>query len=482
MEHTGTITCLEFFEGTHLLSAAEDGAILVWDTKSWECLRVLRGHTGAVDGLSIHPSGKLALTVGRDRTLQVWNLLKGRRAYVTKLPKSRTSARLVKWLPSGDAYVVAIDTDLLVYATTTGALMRKIEIKASVHSMAFFADSSKVVVAAGAEDIRIIDIATGEIVHQILKAHSNRVRNVSVLPLDGNEDYCCIISSSNDGFIKAWKVPTELGPDDQRDTVALGQTKTGARLTCMVAQCYIGKAKLQQMASLIATEDAKNKSTNTKQKVVKSSKKGAEREKVTARGDTYVSSASKKPKIKAALGSSGQSHSKPEDGNHESGVEEEKRSTAAKRKREKNEARKEKRKNAKKAEALAASKEATIGNDEQTESYETMSKSQLKRAKAKALRKQKDERKAVFEIVRESNTVPVLSQPFDESSSDDEEYYHTYADSDANEDEYSEDENVQEKRDDDDGALVGVHQDNLVTELSAKHGQGRRKGKRRKNR
>lgn len=41
----------------------------------------------AVTSLSVHPSGKLALSVGTDATLRTWNLVKGRQAYATNLGK-----------------------------------------------------------------------------------------------------------------------------------------------------------------------------------------------------------------------------------------------------------------------------------------------------------------------------------------------------------------------------------------------------------
>jgi len=37
----------------------------------------------AVSFLAVHPSGKLALSVGKDKTLRTWNLVKGRPAYTT---------------------------------------------------------------------------------------------------------------------------------------------------------------------------------------------------------------------------------------------------------------------------------------------------------------------------------------------------------------------------------------------------------------
>jgi len=41
----------------------------------------------AVTSLSVHPSGKLALSVGYDAALRTWNLVKGRQAYTTNLGK-----------------------------------------------------------------------------------------------------------------------------------------------------------------------------------------------------------------------------------------------------------------------------------------------------------------------------------------------------------------------------------------------------------
>lgn len=35
--------------------------------------------------VSVHPTGKLALTVGKDRSLRTWNLITGRSAFITNL-------------------------------------------------------------------------------------------------------------------------------------------------------------------------------------------------------------------------------------------------------------------------------------------------------------------------------------------------------------------------------------------------------------
>jgi len=49
--------------------------------------------------ISIHPSGKLALSIGKDRKLITWNLIKGRSAYVTNI---KEIASVVKWSLSGE--------------------------------------------------------------------------------------------------------------------------------------------------------------------------------------------------------------------------------------------------------------------------------------------------------------------------------------------------------------------------------------------
>lgn len=54
---------------------------------------------------SIHPSGRMALSVSRDRTLRLWNLLEGRCAYIKRL---QGEGELVRWSPLGDRWDAAL--------------------------------------------------------------------------------------------------------------------------------------------------------------------------------------------------------------------------------------------------------------------------------------------------------------------------------------------------------------------------------------
>ena len=59
-QHEASITTIDFYRSSHMFSGGEDGLICIWRTKDWECLKILKGHHGPVNSLSISrlgPSG-----------------------------------------------------------------------------------------------------------------------------------------------------------------------------------------------------------------------------------------------------------------------------------------------------------------------------------------------------------------------------------------------------------------------------------------
>jgi len=57
-------------------------------------LRSFKGHTGRINSIAVHPTGKLALTVGKDRTLRMWDLMRGKAGGSVKLGKGECSVSL----------------------------------------------------------------------------------------------------------------------------------------------------------------------------------------------------------------------------------------------------------------------------------------------------------------------------------------------------------------------------------------------------
>lgn len=126
--HSGTITALEFYKRKWLLTAAEDGKIFVLRTKDWEVLAELQGHArvpvgrakvGVVD-ISVHPTGRLALSVGLDRKLILWNLMTAKKASVMQI---YPDVLKVSWNLKGDRYAVTYATSIAFFAPESGRII-----------------------------------------------------------------------------------------------------------------------------------------------------------------------------------------------------------------------------------------------------------------------------------------------------------------------------------------------------------------------
>lgn len=86
--HNAMVNHLRFTpDATHLFSAGSDGALAATRTGSWISEGLWKApHNGKpINHISIHPSGKLALTLGADLTLKTWNLVKGRQVRMSQV-------------------------------------------------------------------------------------------------------------------------------------------------------------------------------------------------------------------------------------------------------------------------------------------------------------------------------------------------------------------------------------------------------------
>uniref|UniRef100_UPI0037E802AB p21-activated protein kinase-interacting protein 1-like n=1 Tax=Semicossyphus pulcher TaxID=241346 RepID=UPI0037E802AB len=222
LHHDGTITSLEFYGTSHLLSGGEDGLVCVWSTKKWECLKSIKAHKGHVTSLSVHPSGKLALTVGTDKTLRTWNLINGRSAFIKNI---KQNAHIVRWSPDGDKYVVVVNDKVDIYDLQTASVTGTITNPKRISSVKFI-NNSILAVAGDDEIVRLCDTGKEKCVCEF-KAHETRVKAVDCFLL---EDYCVLVTASNDGFIKMWKLFLK---EELESPTLLGEVNTTARLTCL---------------------------------------------------------------------------------------------------------------------------------------------------------------------------------------------------------------------------------------------------------
>ncbi|KAJ8096897.1 WD40-repeat-containing domain protein [Lipomyces tetrasporus] len=265
MFHEGSVTCLEFVSpvvgedeeksaggnGKWLISGGEDGKVLIWRTKDWEVLGDMKGHKGAVNDISVHPSGKIALSVGRDRTLRLWNLMTAKNASVLKLTGGE--AIQVAWSTKGDRYAVGWQRKIVIYDMSAKPLS-SVELNSPLYRLRYASlkdthgEQSQVeylVTSDSTGSITFRDTARASeddipIAFE-LKAHTIRVKDFdfytraapSVLCPDGKDaktDTATFMSSvSSDGKIVIWNL-------NAREPIAVYQTNERLNCCTLVAE------------------------------------------------------------------------------------------------------------------------------------------------------------------------------------------------------------------------------------------------------
>lgn len=265
LHHDGSITDLQFFAKSTLLSAAEDGDIVIWRTRDWEPLRTLKGHKGPVHSVSIHPSGKICLSVGKDKTLKVWDLVNGKLGYSLKL-WSRIPAEKVCWCEDGKSFVVLFDREIEVMdiessskessessSTTTPSSTnkRKITTRSRILCFKLITIATKTYIIFGGEDktIHVYELFDSSdekekstqqqqprLIRSIPSAHSQRIKSMDLVSLPNKSQI--LVTCSTDGVIRCWDVKGLLSLSDETvelEKVLMGEWDAKVRLTCLIA-------------------------------------------------------------------------------------------------------------------------------------------------------------------------------------------------------------------------------------------------------
>ena len=250
--HEGTIMSLTFPSRTFMLSASEDGTINLYRTRDWSLLRTLRGHIGRVNAAAAHPSGRLALSVGADKTIRMWNLMRGVGAASVKIG---IEAEQIRWNQSGSRFAVMAQRQVMVFATDMTKIA-EVELPRRVHDMIFFQDEHELLLVAG--DDRVVHIYNmDDLIEQDedettpteigrLIGHDNRVRSVGVVRVrNGNQGEVLAATISSDGMIRIFDLGQIIAGDSTAIAVAEYNTKR-SRLTCLSVSGYVESGNAEE--------------------------------------------------------------------------------------------------------------------------------------------------------------------------------------------------------------------------------------------
>lgn len=65
-----------------------------------------------MNAVAVHPSGKVALSVGKDKMLRMWDMMRGKGKGATKLGKEGEG---VRWDTTGERFVVVAGKSVDIY-------------------------------------------------------------------------------------------------------------------------------------------------------------------------------------------------------------------------------------------------------------------------------------------------------------------------------------------------------------------------------
>ncbi|KDP38003.1 hypothetical protein JCGZ_04646 [Jatropha curcas] len=251
--HTSSITSLSFFTPPsfsfprNLLSASADGSVCIFDADPFLHLKTIRAHKKGVNDLSVHPSGKLALTVGRDECLAMLNLVRGRRSFYCRLGKE---ASLVKFDLDGERFFMVTEEKVGIHQAENARLVTELECRKRVLCAV---PGENGILFTGGDDRNLTawDTHTGKAAYCIENAHSTRVKGIEVLTKSDGvaDDPYLFASASSDGVIRVWDVRMAL----KEKPNPLAEVNTKSRLTCL-AGSSLKSLKKPKMGNRIPKE------------------------------------------------------------------------------------------------------------------------------------------------------------------------------------------------------------------------------------
>uniref|UniRef100_A0A7S3LT25 Uncharacterized protein n=1 Tax=Palpitomonas bilix TaxID=652834 RepID=A0A7S3LT25_9EUKA len=208
LEHTGPVQVVQFIgkKGSLLASCSDDGSIKVYEKeKGWDVIADLmpkdkhgKEKTGVpVVGLAVHPSGKVALSIGKNDGLRLWDLHKGICAQKRKVLPSFDR---VAWLNGGEHFIMFGPESAQIMQSTfiSTAMDIKLDTRIScVHEL------KQGMLAVGDESgvAHLYDIANMTKIGAVV-CHASRLKDITPIMSFGGRDILATISSL--GEVRVW--------------------------------------------------------------------------------------------------------------------------------------------------------------------------------------------------------------------------------------------------------------------------------------
>lgn len=225
--HDGTINSLSFVpDGSFLISGGADGKIGFTKTTTWKLEKVLeRAHKGlAINHISVHPSGKLALSVGADQTLRTWNLITGRQAHATSLKNKDSlggSIEIVEWSETGEYFAIVGKDTVEIWHTESGEVIRTKKCESKPTSLCWISDED-IFVGLESGKLLFFNLEDEEDEETLCEIYDKRVKAMFY-------KYGYLVTASSSGELNLW----EIIRGDRVEIDMLCGIDVGCRIICL---------------------------------------------------------------------------------------------------------------------------------------------------------------------------------------------------------------------------------------------------------
>ena len=311
---------------THCLVGFSEGKLAIFKKRDWSVQHVLPGHDGGVACIAVHPSGKMALTGGEsDGKLKLWDLTKGRLAFVSKIRPSIAkdgkaqydAISNIVWTPdeTGDqAYAFCYGNHITVRDVSSGQNLLDVDLPSRVNQVCLFSVEQGMFVAAACNDGSLPVLAVEH------DKKEERRAIMAIEPVDGavagEERFKCIqsvgmgyvVTANSAGVVSLMdlrgairmistdEIDQEPSSEEQEevsddsDDLAVDiidgvQLGTGARVTCLAVWC----SPLDNSSPYEATETEADGEANEKESRI-------EEEEVTEQREQPKEDSKKRPR------------------------------------------------------------------------------------------------------------------------------------------------------------------------------------------
>jgi WD40 repeat protein/tRNA A-37 threonylcarbamoyl transferase component Bud32 len=196
--HTADVTSAVFSpSGLQIASAGNDRSLKIWDATTGAPLRTLRGHREWIWEVAYNPDGTQLASVSKDLTVKLWDVAADQEGLVIAHKSGGGSAHFC----SRGQRIVSAGVDVRIFATDTGAQVRRIAPQATNVTGVCFSPAEPLIATANSGGmITLLDANTGVEIRRF-QAHEGAVRSIAFTP-EGKE----LASCGNDRFVKMWSV------------------------------------------------------------------------------------------------------------------------------------------------------------------------------------------------------------------------------------------------------------------------------------